>query len=424
MQGLLPTPKDDRDFKLGGFIQLPPLSDLPTDFVLEGYDIKNQQGSDMCSGFATAGMSGLQEGIPLSAEYAFAVGKELSGDLEEWGNDIRTALSAHTKIGTIATTDAPFSLENKERNFLADMKNWDTSFKEKALIHKKESYVKVTGNYDTFDNTRATIWKFRDEKRAVGFGCIFGWSSDQVILDTISQGFGHMMYVVGWRTVEGIPYLVVVNSWGNTVGDNGTHLMSRKVFNYYEDLYGAYMFHDMEPEELRALLDAQINKSEGWVMQLLKLIKTIIMGALFSREEKIDIIKKTDTALNKLIVPTIVVEPPKYLWDTVEHTRHSCRVIMDTYGFTPQIKDLLCAVIMAESGMKIRAINHNTNGSYDYGLVQMNSTYWVGKGKLFESEQEVYDHPEKSVKFICDSYKQGRLDRWYAYTNGSYKKYL
>ena len=137
-------------------------------------------------------------------------------------------------------------------------------------------------------------------------------------------------------------------------------------------------------------------------------------------------IDSTSVPFNHAVEP---ITPPTndataLMWDTVANTRHSCRVIMDTYGFLPKVKDLLCAVIMSESGMNIRAINHNKNGSYDYGLVQVNSTYWVGKGKYFESEQEVYDHPEKSVKFLCDSYNEGKLNRWYGYTNKSYLRYM
>lgn len=120
-------------------------------------------------------------------------------------------------------------------------------------------------------------------------------------------------------------------------------------------------------------------------------------------------------------------EPPKnatLLWDTPQNTRHSCRVIMDQYELTWDEKDLLCAVIEAESGFNIHATHKNNNGSSDFGLVQMNSTYWVGPGKYFSSVQEVFDDPAKSVRFMIESYKSGHLNRWYAYTNKSYLKYM
>lgn len=115
---------------------------------------------------------------------------------------------------------------------------------------------------------------------------------------------------------------------------------------------------------------------------------------------------------------------PKYVWDTRAKVIHSCRVIMDEYHIGWKDKATICSVIEGESNFNIHAINHNTNGSIDYGLVQMNSQYWIGPGKYFKDVDEVYTKPEKSVRFICESFLAGRIDRWYAYTNGSYKKFL
>lgn len=124
--------------------------------------------------------------------------------------------------------------------------------------------------------------------------------------------------------------------------------------------------------------------------------------------------------------PAKPTPPPvaKYAWDTRPKVIHSCRVIMDEYHISWKDKALLCSVIEGESNFNIRAINHNKNGSSDYGLVQMNSQYWIGPGKYFANENEVYAKPEKSVRFLCESFLAGRLDRWYAYTNGSYKKFM
>ena len=90
-------------------------------------------------------------------------------------------------------------------------------------------------------------------------------------------------------------------------------------------------------------------------------------------------------------------------WATVQHARHNARVLMDAAGLNVHEKDLLCAVIMAESGFLVHAINHNTNGSTDYGIVQMNTGYWIGQGKYFATVQEIYDNPGKSIQFMIDA---------------------
>jgi hypothetical protein len=51
--GLLPLPKDDRDFKLGALYTLPKLSEIPDAFELDVLGIKDQRDSDFCTAFAT-----------------------------------------------------------------------------------------------------------------------------------------------------------------------------------------------------------------------------------------------------------------------------------------------------------------------------------------------------------------------------------
>src|SRR3990167_3688947 len=171
-KGLRPTHKDDRDYKLGALFQLPELSELPADFVLEGHTIKNQQDSDFCSGFAVTGMSELQEGVLLSPEYQFALSKTLSGDTEEWGQDARTAMKTAVKLGSLEKSKTSYSLESKDVSFLRDIKNWP-NYLEEAKRHQKSVYLKVEGKYDAFDDIRASIYKWRDEKRAVALGLNF-----------------------------------------------------------------------------------------------------------------------------------------------------------------------------------------------------------------------------------------------------------
>ena len=122
--------------------------------------------------------------------------------------------------------------------------------------------------------------------------------------------------------------------------------------------------------------------------------------------------------------------PPKtsFDWTTKEKVRHSCRVIMDEFNLSWKAKDLLCAVIQAESGFKIDAKNENKkNGkvlSTDWGICQINDYWHIGKGKGFKSIEEVLAKPEKSVRFMVEMYLHGKLGLWCAFTNGQYKKYL
>lgn len=155
--------------------------------------------------------------------------------------------------------------------------------------------------------------------------------------------------------------------------------------------------------------------------------KSIIERLIYWLTELLKVTPKDEPIAEVAPQPVPVVAPatpPEFLWDTVANTRHSARVIMDKYNLSKSEKDLLCAVIMAESGMNVKATNKNTNGSMDWGICQINDKYWIGEGKTFVSSDEVLNKPEKSIIFLVNAYKQGNLKWWYGYTNGSYKKFL
>lgn len=419
--GLRVLEKDERDFSVGAIFKLPKLSELPSEFVLSGYTVKNQLDTDFCSAFATTSASELQEGVELSPEFSFAAGKSLSKDIESWGQDLRVACKAHTKIGTIEKTEAPFIVGMKDRDFLADINNWERLIP-KAEKHKKQTFLRVTseGN-DAFDTIRQTIWKWRDEKRAVVIGILWNYNPKDTVLNEVKEnGTGHAMLVIGWTKTN----LIVLGSGGVENGDRGIHYISREVINRWEPVFGSFMFVDMPREEVQWLVDNKLKSEDNWLVQILKIIWSLVESPFLTQKEKSSIIKDTTKTLNEIAVKIDEPIVSKYDWSTKSATRHSCRVIMDEYNLKWAQKDLLCAVIQAESGFNVKAKNVNTNGSVDWGICQINDTYWIGQGKYFASPEEVLNYPEKSVRFMVEQYLQGNLKWWYGFTNQSYKRYL
>ena len=138
------------------------------------------------------------------------------------------------------------------------------------------------------------------------------------------------------------------------------------------------------------------------------------------------------------IIPSTTTTPPlskpvetspKHLWDTTTNARHSVRVICDEMGLTLAEKNLITAVVQAESGFKNTAICRNKSKagillSTDWGICQINDYWHVGAGKHWSSVQQVLDNPDKEVKWMIALYKQGKLNLWVAYSSGAYKKYL
>lgn len=267
--GLGELPPDDRDLCLGDLITLPALAELPAEFELTPLTIKDQLDTDFCTGYATCGASELQEGVELSPEYSFALSKSLSGNVDQYGQDVRTAMSVHVKYGALEEKDAPYGIFNKPADFLRRIGNWPATLYKKAVIHKKRGYAFVSGPYDAYDNVRATIWKFRNERRAVVFGTLWAWPLDQkIMLDVPESGNGHCLYIIGWNK-QG---LIVVNSGGINAGDKGTHIFGKKIINAFVPKYGAGTFLDYTKEELDNMLNMGIKLDTGFIMSLVKQI--------------------------------------------------------------------------------------------------------------------------------------------------------
>lgn len=115
------------------------------------------------------------------------------------------------------------------------------------------------------------------------------------------------------------------------------------------------------------------------------------------------------------------------LWDTPQHIRRNVRVMCDEAGLSYATKNIICAIIKQESNWNPKAVNrHNENGTSDHGLLQINDHkgYHIGKGLYFSSVDEVYNNPEKSVRFIIQMAKAGKLWLWSSYKLGHYKKHL
>ena len=257
-KGLRPLPKDQRDISLGAFIKLPKLEELPVNFrTSEPLRIKDQKDTDKCTSYALTAVSEDQEGVELNPDYQFTKTKELEGEYESWGADLRTACKSAVKFGSLEEKDKP-SIDGNDRNW----RLWPEDLWKLSEIHKKQSYLKVDGPYDLFDNFRASIWAMRKEKRSIITGVLWRsvWSGvpNGIIPKFITekQGFGHAFKVFGWKEINGESYLVAQLSNGVDFGDNGIFYFPRIVVNR-EFTYGAYTFSDMPAEEA---------KQKGWTL--------------------------------------------------------------------------------------------------------------------------------------------------------------
>lgn len=268
-QGLQETIPDERDFQLGALVRLPKLSELPNNFCLKTLGIKDQGDSDYCTAFTSCTVSEIQEGVELSPEYSFALSKLLTKDPETWGQNIRDALKAHTKIGAIEQREAPYTLKDTVDEWLRRFENWPPHLISKTQLHRKKSYSKITGPYDHFDNIRASIWKFHKESRGVVSGLKWSWPLEtHYLTGTENEGFGHCIAYIGWSDKG----LVLQNSAGREAGVEGCHLVSRETVNHFVENFGAYMLIDLTPDEVKYYVENGIKLGDNWIVAIFKAI--------------------------------------------------------------------------------------------------------------------------------------------------------
>jgi len=269
-KGLRLLPQDDRDFKLGAFSSLPKLEELPDELFLGETELMDQGQSDYCTAFTASTLNELQEMQVFSPEWIFAVSKMLSGDIDAWGQDLRTAMKVLVKHGALLRTLSPFSLENTSDQVLRNIKSWEETTFAQALPYRKKSYASVQSfGYSAFDAIRATLYKYRVEKKAVAIGVEWKWSLGETYLkQNDNQGFGHAVPVIGYKG----DYLTIKNSAGKNAGKGGYHYIHKDIINEMVPKYGAYTVTDLSPEEVKYLIENGINAEDNWLVQLIKII--------------------------------------------------------------------------------------------------------------------------------------------------------
>jgi hypothetical protein len=277
--GLTEYVEDNNDFKLGAIVTLPKLETIPDDFTVWNPPyIKDQKETDFCTAFAGTYASAAQEGVDLSPEFQFAATKKISGDISEWGADMRDMLKSLCEIGSIESQMVPNELkidsEGSDRDTIANIANWPESFKQKAIEHKKRSYFKVTGPYDLFDNMRATMFAFSKENRLVITGAKWkhAWTvaNGAIIPKEITDGgFGHAFVFNGTKKIDGEIYLKAILSNGSDFGDGGFYYFPREVVNR-DFRWGGYTLIDISKEDAHILIDRKMKLNLLWLAKVLQ----------------------------------------------------------------------------------------------------------------------------------------------------------
>ena len=201
----------------------------------------------------------VEKGDNFCPLYQMAKIKQVRGEYLSYGANLRDACNALVKYGSLPRNKSPYTLmegkpTDKDRNFLANWLNWDKALDFIASKYKLGTFFAVNGAYDAFDNCRSALYQNKDTSHA---GVLFGlnwrpewtFAPNGVISDssyTTPTSNGHCVQFVGQKIINGVPYLVLPNTWGEGYGEKGFYYFSREVVNK-EALagYGAFTFKKM-----------------------------------------------------------------------------------------------------------------------------------------------------------------------------------
>ena len=280
--GLHPLPEDERDFSLAGMFKQIDIKEVPmADFIVaEPLVIKDQDETDFCSAYTVTEVSEDQEGKELLPEYQFYKTKLLMGD-KEWGADLRTAFKSAVRFGSLPVKGHE-QFKGISRETVLNDDTWPEHLDQRAIKQRKETFFKVDGRYDTFDNIRATLWQFRAEKRTVGVGALWraSWTYAEggIIKDEPSEGqFGHAFKIYGQKIINGQPYLVAQLSNGTDIGDGGKFYFPREVVNREFTRFGQFMFKDIERDIVEMHQDLGIQIGDSLAINTFKKLCALIL---------------------------------------------------------------------------------------------------------------------------------------------------
>lgn len=282
--GLQKLTEDKRDLSLGGIFGTPKLTGVPdVDFAVATPLVMKDQGDlDFCTGYAVTEVSEDQETVELSPAFQYAASAKIRGDWRSWGMDLRIAFQSAVETGSLEQSRVPTSFLTQTRDFLANWDNWPAESWELAEAHKKESFFKVDFHYDIFDNIRAAMWKFKQDKRTIGVGAEWrqSWilSPGGVIPDDYDQsqeGMGHAFKIFGQKVIDGELHLCAQLSNG-PIGDHGIYYFKRATVNREFKDFGQFMFQDMPKDQAFFYQKNGIQVDDSPLKKAVKVIKSIL----------------------------------------------------------------------------------------------------------------------------------------------------
>ena len=240
--GVYPVKKDHRQYSFTRTFGNIETEDFHKDFNLDAgltNPDQNKEGYPYgCTGYTQTDIATDEDGVIYQPSFTYDKTLFMEGYTGRMaGCDIKDSLKSTVIYGLLP------ALGLDERDSTAN----------RAAYYQIEKFVGL----DWFDSLRKTLLINKENKRSISMAS--SWYPEWTGTNVNSTGIvhaptnwswvsGHNYKISGWKTIDGIPYLIVKSWQGNTFGDNGWCYFSRELTNNLMEVYGTGAFINIKSD--------------------------------------------------------------------------------------------------------------------------------------------------------------------------------
>lgn len=191
-------------------------------------EIKTQGRTDFCLGCVISSVAEQYTNEPCEESYSFSAGKLESGQsLVTPGIPPKAALLGAIRYGVLPKKDSPYGIATQERDFLANWDNWKNL--ESSSLKPFKSFYRVRLKNIDKALERTTL--------VAGVYWQSSWDESPYIntdkKDEWNKMAPHEVRIIGKKD----NYLIIQNSKGKDVGDNGLWYLPKEAYNMINHVY-------------------------------------------------------------------------------------------------------------------------------------------------------------------------------------------
>jgi len=245
--GLLPLPKDDRDFKVESVLGWGEYTPKHTEFEIKTVSVKDQFPLNTCQWNATIAGKEVDEQCELDVRSFVRKGYEMGLVSRDGFSNLRSGQKVLYDWG--ALNDDEY-IDNPKAGWNAYINISITGKENKAKEHKTKTYWAVNNINDAL--------RVLDEGRPVAFGMDWysgynaggGFKSPWLISKEVGYWIGgHAVLAIGYQiNYRGSKVIKVQNSYSKEWGDKGCFYITFDMFAKQLTKYGAYTNLDLDKD--------------------------------------------------------------------------------------------------------------------------------------------------------------------------------